>query len=370
MNKTVLFPALMVFSLLVSCKKETQTTEETPDNTPTYTVPTTYAFGANSNYTLATAHINMTKELVGYVRSTHNVTTQIILDVNKLKGMFLNTAGSFTESALSNAPFSLSSKMSDAYGFKSSFETTLSEIATVSQSTLTASDGTAGKLVGNNSAGTQSAWLVDKDGFEYKEIVEKGIMGSLFYSEAMQLLKNIENYDNTTVTAGEGTSMEHAWDLAFGYFGVPVSFPTTTTGLSYWGNYCNSVNAAIGSNATMMNAFLKGRAAISAKDMAVVRDMKTILITNWEKLAAAKLINYLKGAKTNFALDGQRIHNLSEAQGFIKSFRYNSSKLITDTQIDQQLQLLGNNLYKITSTNIDQLISNLSSIYSLDASKL
>lgn len=360
---------LMTFS---SCKKDaTNTTDDSTTNTiPTYTVPETYSFGSNMNYTLATAHINMTKELVAYVRSTHNVTANIVLDMNKLKGMFINTAGSFTDATLSNVSVSLNSKMSDAYGLKSSFDGLLSEIATVSSGTAVAKDGTAGKLIGTNSSGTQAAWLLDKNGFEYKELVEKGVMGALFYAEAMQLLKDIETYDNSTVVAGEGTAMEHAWDLAFGYFGAPTSFPTSTTGLSYWGSYCNSVNAAIGSNSTMMNAFLKGRAAISAKDLTAMREAKSTLVTTWEKFAAAKLVNYLKGAKTNLALDGQRSHNLSEAIGFVRGFRYNSAKIITDAQLDQQLQLLGNNFYNITSSTIDQLISNLCSIYNLDASKL
>jgi hypothetical protein len=364
-----LFVGLVTFS---ACKKTaTETTNDSADNTtPTYTVPDTYVFGSNMNYTLATAHINMAKELIGYIRSTHSVTASIVLDANKLKGMFLNTAGSFTDVSLSNAAQSLNAKMNDAYGLKSGFETLLNEIASVSAGTTAAQNGTPGKLIGTNSSGTQSAWLLDKNGFEYKELVEKGVMGAVFYSEAMLLLKNIESYDNSTVVAGEGTAMEHAWDLAFGYFGAPAAFPSTTTGLSYWGSYCNSVNAAINSNATMMNAFLKGRAAISGKDLGVMLEARNTLVVTWEKFAAAKLVNYLKGAKSNLALDGQRSHNLSEAIGFVRAFRYNSAKIITDVQIDQQLQLLGNNFYNITSTAIDQLISNLCSIYSLDASKL
>ena len=370
MKSTVLLTLALGLLTFSSCKKDTTEEDTTSDTTPSYTVPETYSFGSNANYTLATAHINMAKELVGYVRSAHNVTNNIVLDVNKMKGMFMNTAGSFTDVTLANVALSLNSKMSDAYGLKTAFDGLLSEIATVSSNTTAAQDGTAGKLVGSNSAGTQSAWLVDKNGFEYKELVEKGIMGAVFYAEAMKLLKDIESFDNSTIVAGEGTAMEHAWDLAFGYFGVPSSFPTSTTGLSYWGNYCNSVNTAIGSNALMMNAFLKGRAAITGKDLSTMREARNTLVANWEKFAAAKLVNYLKGAKTNFALDGQRIHNLSEAIGFIRGFRYNSSKIITDAQIDQQLQLLGTNLYTITSSNIDQLITNLCSIYNLDASKL
>ena len=38
-------------------------------------------------------------------------------------------------------------------------------------------------------------------------------------------------------------------------------------GLRYFGSYSNQVDPGLGSNTTIMNAFLKGRAAISAKDL-------------------------------------------------------------------------------------------------------
>jgi len=195
-------------------------------------------------------------------------------------------------------------------------------------------------------------------------------MGGIQYAQAMQILNTISEFDNTTATPGSGTAMEHAWDEAFGYFGVPAAFPTVTTGLSYWGSYCNAVNGAIGSNAAMMNNFLKGRAAISNKDYTVRDEARNALMSTWEKIAAARLISYLKQGKNNLANDGPRNHALSESLGFIKSFSYNPRKTISDSDIATLKGYLGDNLYEVSSSNLDLAIAKVAQIFSLDSSKL
>ena len=59
----------------------------------------------------------------------------------------------------------------------------------------------------------------------------------------------------STVEEGKGTDMQHHWDEAFGYFGVPTDFPTNTEGLVGLGKYCNKVDAQLGCNKIIMDAF-------------------------------------------------------------------------------------------------------------------
>lgn len=99
------------------------------------------------------------------------------------------------------------------------------------------------------------------------------------------------------------TTMEHHWDEAFGYFGVPVDFPANTAGIRFWGKYCNTRDAQLGCNAVTMDGFKRGRAAIT-QDALDLRDDEILNITKmWEKISAAQAVAYLESAKTNFGID-------------------------------------------------------------------
>ncbi|MDP2386814.1 MAG: DUF4856 domain-containing protein [Bacteroidota bacterium] len=371
--KKTLLIALPVAMLSVSCKKD-KTPEPSPtSSTPTYTVPTTYNF-TSVDFSSSTKRIAMLGEITTYIKTAHTSTATPVLDAQKMKDMYANLNSQFiVDPSLNTSGFQLKDKTANTYNLQSEIESNLTDLGTVTQTTPTASNGTAGKLT----SGT-AAYIVDGNGVEYKEFVEKGLMAAVFYNQATTILTNISSYDNSTVTNGT-TAQEHAWDEAFGYFGVPVDFPTTVTGLKNWGSYCNSVsnaldapnvNSATSVNVTMMNAFLKGRAAITNKDNTVRDAQKDIVIKTWEKVAAGRFITYVKQAKTNFADDGKRNHALSEGLGFIKAFKYNPSKTITDAQINTLLGYFGSNMYQVTTTNMDNAINEMASIFGLDATKL
>lgn len=370
-----LFFALPVAALLIasSCKKDTvEPLEETPaPSGPSYSIPTTYNF-SNVSYTTSTTHIAMLAEMTGYIRSTHTTTqtTQPTLNAQKLKDMYANAASQFTTTGLSASGIQLKDQTSNVASLQTILEASYDDAATTSTfaaatpTTQSASSGVAGKLISPS-----RAILVDANGLEYKELTEKGLMGAVLYYQATTILTNIATYDNTTLVGGT-TAQEKAWDEAFGYFGVPIDFPTNLTGLKNWGSYCNSVNTAIGSNATMMNAFLKGRAAITNKDNTARDEARTTVINTWERFAAAKCIAYMKGAKSNFAQDADRHHNLSEGIGFINAFAYNPSKTITNAQIAQLQGYFSTNLYNVTVADMDNVISTLATIFNLDPATL
>jgi hypothetical protein len=373
LNKSLLF-SLPVVMLMASCKKDTKD-EITPDPTtpsgPAYNIPTTYNF-TSVDFTTSTQRIAMLGEITTYIRTTHTTTlaTQPTLDAQQLKDMYVNAASRFTNSALNTSGIQLKDQTSNVYSLQTILDASFDDAATTSvfaaatPTTQSASSGIAGKLISPS-----RAILVDANGLEYKEQTEKGLMGAVLYYQATTILTNIGTYDNVTLVGGT-TAQEKAWDEAFGYFGVPVDFPTNLTGLKNWGNYCNSVNGAISSNSTIMNAWLKGRAAITNKDNAGRDAARDIVMRTWEKVVAAKCINYMKGAKANFAQDADRHHNLSEGIGFINAFAYNPSKTITNTQIAQLQSYFGTNLYNITTNDMDNVISNLASIFSLDPNTL
>lgn len=380
MKKHIYLPAMALVAIasFSSCKKKTTEPEpETPvtptPNTPAYNVPTIYNFtNTATGISSATNCIAMLGEITTYIRSTHTTTaaTQPTLSAQKLKDMYANVNNQFAVSALNTSGINLKAKTSTAFSFPSLQDLNFDDAqpasitAAANPTVSTASNGVKGKLVS-----PARAILVDANGFEYKEYAEKGLMGATFYYQATTLLAGIGALDNTTLTLVNGaTAQERAWDEAFGLFGVPTDFPTNLTGLKNWGSYCNSVNVAIGSNTMIMNAFLKGRAAIVNSDNAGRDAARDIVIATWEKVAAAKCISYLKGAKNNLSDQATLHHNLSEGYGFILAFQYNPNKLITPTDINVLLGYFGTNLYNMQTADMNNAISKLETVFGLNAS--
>ncbi len=348
------------------------------DKKPTaYEVPTTYNF-SDANYSKATQRLDMLAEMTTYIRTTHSNTLAPILDAQKLKNMYANSGSSFTAAVLNSSGIQLKDQTGNTFGLQAMLEASFDDAVTASTNAAvkptetTASSGVAGKLIN----GTRYI-LVDSTGLEYKEVLEKGIMGGVFYYQATTRLQNIASFDNANPDKSY-TAQEQAWDEAFGYFGVPVDFPTNVTGLKNWGSYCNNVSTALGGsttlNSTIMNAWIKGRAAISHSDDKTRNEMRDILLKNWEKVCAARFISYVKGAKTNIAAPATFNHNLSEAIGFIHAFRYNPAKSISDADLDILLNYFKTNgkvnLYKVSSVNLDNAISKMAFLFGLDASLL
>jgi hypothetical protein len=354
--------SLTQFALLAACLILVQSCKP-DDDEPQYDVPTTYNF-TNVAYTGQTQRLDMLGELSTYLKTAN--TTGTILDAQKLKDMFANTGDRFTGTGLNASGKQLKNKcfpLDVTY-----FENLFDAAALASQSLTDGSNGVAGIVTSTTDASKK--YLQSENGIEYTQVIEKGLMGAVFYYQVMGYYLTDDQVgdgvDNTTVTAGEGTPMEHHWDEAFGYFGVPVDFPVSTTGSRYWGKYSNEMDAVLGTNILIMNAFIKGRAAISNKDMETKNEQIVIITENWERVAAGTAIHYLNDAKAELGDDAVRNHALSECIGFVKALQYNPNKKITNTELDQVLAHIGDNLYEVTLADLDNARNLLSTIYGMD----
>jgi hypothetical protein len=306
----------------------------------------------------------MLDEISTYMRTGNTMGTA--LDAQKLKNMYANTGNPFSDSTLNSSGKQLKNK---TYTLDQSlFDSYFDSLATASQSTVAGSNGVAGVVAG--SGDPSKKYLFDKNGIEYNQLITKGLMGAVFYYQATSYyLENIATADNATIVSGQGTNMEHNWDEAFGYLGVPIDFPTNITGIKYWGSYSNQRNTILSCNTTLANAFLKGRAAISNKDYTTRDQARTTIRTTWEKICVASAIHYINAAKTHLTDDALRNHELSECLGFVQSLKYNLTRKISDAQIAQVLGYIGTNLYNVTPANLDSAKNLLSSIYGLDSIK-
>lgn len=349
----------------LTCAAFTACSEEN-EVEPTYSIPDTYNF-ENVSYDGQTSRIAMLDELDAYIKTGNNGT---VLSAQKMKDMYANTNNPFADASLNEAT-TKQLKNKTILTAQAMFESIFDAAAAASQTAgAPASDGTAGILTSNDNT---KRYLVDENGLEFAQVVQKGLMGAVFYNQAVESYLSDEkigpSVDNTNVTPGKGTTMEHHWDEAFGYFGAPIDFPSNKTGIKYWANYSNKVDQVLGSNEAIMDAFIKGRAAISAKDMKGKDEAAATVRNEWERLVAASAIHELNVAKNNMADQALKSHYLSEAIGFIMGLQYKTDRKLTAVKYEQVMDAIGTNLYLTTSTDINEAINILSTAYGMDSIK-
>ena len=299
-----------------------------------YVIPDTYNF-ENVSYSGQTARLNMLGEMKAYMASSRQ--QGVSLDASRLAAMYANDAATAQWQGSYDSGKQLRSKTLDAV--QADFDALLTELALASQSQVAGSDGVSGVI--QSSDGSKS-YLVGDDGLDHAQVIEKGLMGACLYYQATSVYMGADrmNVDNETVTPGEGTDMEHHWDEAFGYLGVPINFPSNTDGILFWGSYTNSRNELLGSNQKLMDALLAGRAAISNNDLLARDQAIEDARREWELVSVGTALHYLNGGIADFDDMALRSHDLSEAIGFIYALKFNEGKSINNSQIDALLELV------------------------------
>ncbi|MCB9232306.1 MAG: DUF4856 domain-containing protein [Bacteroidia bacterium] len=330
-----------------------------------YEVPDTYSF-SNVDISGQQTRLGMLEEMVAYMKTGKNQGT--VLDASLIRNMFANANAPFSDSEFNTSGKSLQSKC--FYLDTTEILGWMDNLALASQSQVAGSNGQAGIVTSPTSA---SHYLLDANGQDLQEIIEKGIMGAVLYYQMTAVYLSDDQIgptvDNTTPVAGQGTAMEHHWDEAFGYFGVPFDYPTNTSDLYFIGEYCDEFEPVMQFSSTLMTSWTYGRAAISNDDMETKDAMVPIIRRNIELVFAAGAIHYLNRANDNLADDAIRSHALSEGVGFIRALKYNPEASITTTQINDILNLIGSNFYQVTQTGLTQARDQLSSILGLDEYK-
>lgn len=357
---------LRTFTLAVAaCVAFSSCSDDKEDEVPSYNVPEAYSF-ENVSYTGQTQRMAMLSELDAYIKKGNNGD---LLSAQTMKQMYANANAPFADAGLNSSGKQLKDKTIATA--QAEFESYFDAVAAASLSAGTpALNGKAGLLT---TADGSRTYLVDANGVEYGQLIQKGLMGAVFYNQAVEGYLTEEKIgaavDNTTVTEGEGTKMEHHWDEAFGYFGAPKDFPANVTDAKFWANYSNQVDAALGSNKAIMDAFIKGRAAISAKDMAGKDAAAATIRTEWERLVAAAAIHELNAAKNNLADQAKKSHYLSEAIGFVMGLKYKTDRKLSDAKYSEAMDRIGENLYDTTGDDIAAAIDILSTAYDMDSIK-
>ncbi|MEE9438435.1 MAG: DUF4856 domain-containing protein [Saprospiraceae bacterium] len=349
---------LTIFSFtIISCGKDNENVLNDKD------IPTTYSF-ENVSYAGQTARLDMLQAMTSYMKTANTVDVQV--SASKLRDMFANENNPFENADLNTATKQIRNKIFESHIPK--FETYMDALAELSGNTNDASAGTAGVAT----SGSKS-YLLNANGVEYTQLIEKGLMGALNYYQVCEKYTRDEkignDIDNTEVTEGKGTKMEHHWDEAFGYVGANVEMDGE--GYRYHGKYSGKGEELLKTRTNLFQSFLAGRAAISAKDMVRKDDEAKKVRKYMELTTVTTAIHYLNGGKTNFADYAKRCHGLSEAYAFVGSLKYNGDSKISSADLDVVLSNMENiegnpDFANITITDLNNTINALSAVYSLD----
>lgn len=346
----------VIATLLVSCDKKKDTNSDSTQTSTSYELPDTYEFKNASGFSTVSYggqidRLNQLREMVTYMKLANNQ----VVNAQQLKDMFANTNDngnghfSFTSEGkqLKNKCFSLDVAFFEDY--MDSLELASNDFAS------TASNGQAGVLTTGS-----STYLFTKTGKEPLQFIEKGLMGAVFMYQALNVYFGDEKMsaDNTAIEDAQNgkyyTALEHHWDEAFGYFGVGVDFPTTIPN-DFWGKYSNAQDALLGCNNIMMDNFIKGRAAISAKITGDKEEPIQLIKNTWENISANQAIKYLNDANTAFGNDNARLlHVLSEAYAFTMNLKYcpEGARNMTQAEIQAILDMFGDNFWELSKADI------------------
>ncbi|MDP4826198.1 MAG: DUF4856 domain-containing protein [Flavobacteriales bacterium] len=349
--------SLFCLLILAACKKEKQQ-EETP--IVSTCAADVYCFQRNGHSTVdysgQTARLLQMDEMIAYAKTAVNGQA---LSAAQLQDMFTNGNGAGSTyfsneagvpgKALNNKCFLPSVAV---------VQQLFIEMAETSANGNVASNGVAG--IATSTSDPSKKYMLDSNGFEYVQLIEKGLMGDVFYYQAfgtyMSAVSSGELQTGVAVDAAAGkhySEAEHAFDEAFGYFGVPVDFPSNTSGLKYYGKYCNGRNAALSSNA-IMTSFLNARKALVGGEI----DQTSIqnISKHWQRVIAGTIIHYLIEAKETDDL-AVKCHVLSEAWAFMGNMLHNGPNMSwSPAELVSARTLLGDNLYLVTNEMIDAAI--------------
>ncbi len=340
---------------------------------PTLDVPATYEFTRDGNSTVdhsgQTERLNMLSLLSTYMKASNTVGATA-LDAQKLKDMFANENNPFD-----GATFTKDLKSKCFQNDVAAYEAYMDRLAASSTATGAASEGVAGVLV-DGSPDPTVGYRVDENGVEMIQVIEKGLIGAVFFYQAMEVYLSADRMGfvgNSDLVEGENyTAMEHYFDEAFGYFGVPVDFPNQSSigNVTWWGAYCNRRNNDLypGLNDEIATAFRTARAAIVAKDYEARDEAIRTVQEKWAVVCAATAVDYMIQALDPNIEVYKKHHALSEGIGFMNSLKYHfnggNSKFPPSyefSHIQSALSIINDqtNLYQLTSQDLNDVIGHI-----------
>jgi hypothetical protein len=347
--KNFLLAALPLVALTFNSCSDNDDVAAPIADTFNYTVPETYTFERNAASSVAFEEQNLRLRMLTEISSYIGTGKDNPLTASKLTDMYANANAQFTTPALVGVASSINLQTktatsaeffnggnSESTSVQNSFQAAFDDAVAASQTGAVAAAGTAGKN------GTR---LYAANGLEPVQVLQKGMFGALMADQALNnfLSKDIldagnnrSNNTNKVLVSGKNyTEMEHAWDQAYGYIYGLDDYTVTPNTFKFLSSYINQVSAqtntpgvagpfdAVKNN--IRNAFIKGRAAISAGDYATRNKQIKIIKENLSKVLAVRGVYYMQKGKAALGTGIAAFHGLSEGYGLILALRYTNN---------------------------------------------
>ena len=330
---------LAIGSLFASCKKEDEKPTDTT-NANTYTVPSSYTFSDTTSkstvdFSGQKTRLVMLEQMGNLMGGTSPVSESTLLN------MFDGTG--FNVDSLDNSKKMLSDKTAASIDYFTAnlgekndiieaFKKQLKEAELTTNANVEASEGVLGYYMDGSKKRYFSA-----NGLEPQQVFLKGMMGACLLDQTLNTYLSLtkldggltrQNNTNRIFTPEKNyTDMEHFWDEAYGYiFGVD-NVNVTPAVYKYWSSYINQVDVDPDfSNVkeNIVNAFIKGRAAITNKDYTTRDAQIAIIKKELSKVVAVRAVYYMNEGKSKLTTNNGKgaFHALSEGYGFIWSLRF------------------------------------------------
>jgi len=326
---------------------------------------------------------NMFLALNSYISSVTGVGTKSKLDYFKLRNYFYNSSGVFANPILDESAVQLRNATAASRGnapiARAYIENLLLGLSVASDSVNTyANKNKAGRIFAKNET---SIYLLDSNGVELGQLIQKALMGAFQYDYIGNVLMSNSklNADNHNLVPGKNyTELEHNWDEAFGILttdAYKVYGRTATDENSgtekLLGSYMREFgNSAYGNDYLKIHpAFLRGRAAIVNNDMTEVKAQATIIKTIIEKVMARAAIAYLVKWRDNLADPAIAYHALAEGLGFMYSLRFcnihGADDAFSDSLLNDLVYSKPNGVWDLTPAEATTAINKIKSKFSL-----
>ena len=333
--KQIVF-VIAISSLIVSCKKD----EVKPTTNESYNIPTTYTFNdvlskSTVDFSGQKTRLVMLEHIGNLMGGLTPVTESTLLNMFDGSGFTedsLNTSGKRLSDKTAASIDYFTSNLGEKNEILDAFKKQLKEAEITTNANVDASEGKAGSYMD----GTKKRYF-SANGLEPQQVFLKGMMGACLldqtlnsYLSSTKLDGGSTKTDNTNrvlVSGKNYTDMEHFWDEAYGYIFGNDNLNANPAVYKYWSSYINQVDVDPDfSNVkeNIVNAFIKGRAAITNKDY-ITRDAQIAIIKKeMSKVVAVRAVYYMNEGKGKLATDNGKaaFHALSEGYGFIWSLRF------------------------------------------------
>jgi len=386
-NRFVLVIALLI-GLTTSCKnneedapapstpgyRTTKIDYNTLTATTSYKTPFLLPNGDSTiNRNDGRARLRMFRALASYISSSVKAGT--VIDEIKLNNMFTNTSSPFDGIYADLNGLDMSIK--EATALSKTNQTAVHSYLHIAFAKMAYISTKAGQTATKGTAGKIGTYLVDENGIEWAQIIQKTLIGAYHLDYISNILLNtgLEADNQKLVTGKKYTQLEHNWDEAYGFFTSNDMYYNGTTDQAaveisteyYLGSYVWEFNKA--GFVKLHSAFLKGRAAIHNNDMNEVRAQATIIRKTLETATGGAANGYMGESYDATATQAARAHAFGEGYGFLYSTRFctltGCDDGYSDDLIDDLITPQSLTFYDITTTQFTTVAAKLRTKFNL-----